>query len=161
VRDLTDDTFRLDGTGDPEADIPDRIYPVQALHSFLGECDVVVVTVPLTADTHHLINGAALKAMKPDALLINVARGDVIHEEALIKALKEGMIAGAGLDVFSEEPLPEDSPLWELPNVLMSPHVSGFTPHYDDRATDLFAENLRRFIVGEELMNVVDREKGY
>lgn len=161
VRNLTDDTFRLVGTGDPDADIPERIYPIQALHSFLGECDVVVVTVPLTADTHHLIDGAALKAMKKEALLINVARGDVVHEQALLKALLEGVIAGAGLDVFSEEPLPEDSPFWELPNVLMSPHVSGFTPHYDERATELFAENLRRFIVGEDLMNVVDRGKGY
>lgn len=161
LRNLEDTSFRLEGTGDPDADIPNRIYPIAALHSFLKECDVVVLTAPLTEETANLIDAQALKAMKNDALLINVSRGGVVAEDALAKVLREGIIGGAALDVFQEEPLPSDSPLWELPNVILSPHVSGFTPAYDDRATDLFAENLRRFIVGEALMNVVDRSRGY
>jgi phosphoglycerate dehydrogenase-like enzyme len=161
LRNLEDSSFRLEGTGDPNADIPDRIYPIAALHSFLKECDVVVLAAPLTKETANLIDAQALKAMRKDSLLINVSRGGVVAEDALAKALREGAIGGAALDVFQEEPLPPDSPLWELPNVILSPHVSGFTPAYDDRATDLFAENLRRFIVGEALMNVVDRSRGY
>jgi len=161
LRKLTDTSFRLEGTGDPEADIPVRIYPIAALHSFLGECDIVILTMPLTVETDNLIDAAALKAMKADALLINVSRGGVVDEDALVKALREGSIGGAALDVFREEPLSPDSLLWDLPNLILSPHVSGFTPQYDDRATDLFAENLRRFIVGEALINTVDRERGY
>ena len=161
LRNLTDTSFRIDGTGDPEADIPDRIYPIDALLSFLAECDIVVLTMPLTAETRNLFDRAALRAMRNDALLINVSRGGVVDEDALVKALREGLIGGAALDVFHEEPLPRESPLWDLPSLVLSPHVSGFTPHYDDRATDLFAENLRRFLVGEDLMNVVDRTRGY
>ena len=161
LRNLEDMSFRLEGTGDPKADIPERIYPVAALHSFLTECDVVVLTTPLTSETTNLIDAQALNAMRNDALLINVSRGGIIAEADLVNALQEGEIGGAALDVFQEEPLPDTSPLWELPNVILSPHVSGFTPHYDDRATDLFAENLRRFIVGEDLINVVDRKRGY
>lgn len=162
LRNLANDhTYCLPGTGDQEAEIPDRIYPVEALHSFLKECDYVVLTVPLTDATRHLIDADALSAMKPSAFLINVARGQVVDEAALTAALKQGRIAGAALDVFEEEPLPSDSPLWELPNVVISPHISGFTPHYDERATDLFAENLRRFITGEPLLNVVNRSSGY
>ncbi len=160
-RHLTDDTFLIPGTGDPLAEIPERIYPVQALHSFLGECDYVVLTAPLTGETHHLIDAAALAAMRPTAFLVNVSRGKLIDEAALIGALEKGTIAGAALDVYSVEPLPADSPLWRMPNVILSPHVSGFTPYYDDRATDLFAENLRRFVMGEPLLNAVDRTRGY
>jgi len=88
-------------------------------------------------------------------------RGGVIDEKDLVKALKKGWIAGAGLDVFEAEPLPESSPLWEMDNVILTPHVSGFTPHYDARAVDLFAENLRRYLAGEPLLNLVDREEEY
>lgn len=153
--------YTIPGVGDPEGDIPDRIYPPEALHSFLGECNFVVVTAPLTQSTRHLIDADAIRAMRPDAVLINVARGGLIDETALIDALSSKLIRGAALDVFSEEPLPADSPLWKLPNVILSPHVSGFTPLYDERATDLFAENLRRFIAGETLLNVVDRTRHY
>src|SRR5574341_60017 len=156
-----DDTFILPGTGDSAGDIPDRIYPPEALHSFLGECDYVVVTAPLTDRTRHLMDAEALRAMKANAVLINVARGGLVDEEALIDALERRQIGGAALDVFSEEPLAPDSRLWKLPNVILSPHVSGFTPYYDDRATDLFAENLRRFLAGERLINVVDRAHHY
>jgi phosphoglycerate dehydrogenase-like enzyme len=161
VRHLADRRYITPGIGDPEGDLPDRIYPLQALLSFLSECDYVVLTVPLTAQTYHLIDAAALAAMKPDAVLINIARGDVVDEQELVAVLEQGKIRGAALDVFSVEPLPEDHPFWKLPNVIISPHVGGFTPHYDDRATDIFAENLRRYIAGETLLNIVNRELGY
>lgn len=162
VRRLADDNaFTMPGVGDTEGEIPDRIYPPEALHSFLGECDYVVLTLPLNRATHHMIDAAALAAMKPTAVLINVARGGVVDEAALIEALENKTIAGAGLDVYENEPLPDDSPFWKLPSVIMSPHISGFTPHYDDRATDVFVENLRRFVAGEPLINLVDRAHDY
>ncbi len=99
--------------------------------------------------------------MKPSAYLVNISRGETVDEAALIRALQEGWIAGAGLDVFEEEPLPSDSPLYDLENVILSPHVSGFTLRYDERASDLFAENLRRYLTGEPLLNLVDKERGY
>jgi phosphoglycerate dehydrogenase-like enzyme len=93
--------------------------------------------------------------------LINVARGDVIDEEALVHALHGGKIGGAALDVFNQEPLPADSPLWKLPNTIISPHVSGYSPHYDERSADVFAENLRRFLAEEPLVNLVERGRDY
>ncbi len=161
VRQLADGAYALPGTGDPQAEIPDRIYPVQALRSFVAECDYVVLTVPLTGETHHLVNADVLKAMKPNGVLINISRGAVVDEAALVEALEQGRLLGAVLDVFEEEPLPADSPLWSLPNVIISPHVSGIGPRYDELATDVFAENLRRFVSGEPLLNVVDRSQGY
>ncbi len=161
VRTVTMDRYEIPGLGDPEAEIPERLYPPEALKSFLSECDYVVLTVPLNRETRHLIDAAALAAMRPDAILINIARGDVVDEQALAKALEEGKLGGAVLDVFSQEPLPANSPLWKLPNVILSPHVSGFSDHYDERATDVFAENLRRFIAGEKLLNLVQRGRDY
>jgi phosphoglycerate dehydrogenase-like enzyme len=99
--------------------------------------------------------------MKPTAILVNVARGKVVDEPALIEVLKAGKIRGAGLDVYWEEPLPASSPIWKLPNVVACPHVAGFSPHYIKRAMTLFAENLRRYMAGEPLLNVVTKEKGY
>jgi phosphoglycerate dehydrogenase-like enzyme len=127
----------------------------------VSECDYVVLTLPLTSATRGLVNEALLRAMKPSAFLVNVSRGGVVDESALVKALKKGWIAGAGLDVFETEPLAEDSPLWSMNNVLISPHVSGFTPHYDERAVDLFCANLGRYLAGEPLINLVDRQAGY
>lgn len=161
VRQLEAQGYTLPGIGDIQGDIPDRVYPVEALNSFLAACDYVVLTIPYTRDTHHLINAEALAHMKSAAFLINVSRGGVIDEEALIDALRENKIGGAALDVFAQEPLPNDSLLWELPNLIISPHVSGFTPHYDERAADLFAENLRRFVAGEPLLNQIDRSRDY
>lgn len=161
LRNLTHEGYTLPGTGDPDATIPDRLYPPAARKSFLGDCDYVVLTMPLTPETHHFIDAEALSAMKPTATLINIARGGVVDQAALVKALQDRTIGAAVLDVYEEEPLPEDSPLWDLPNVLLSPHISGFTPLYDARATDLFAENLRRYVVGEPLLNVVDRATDY
>jgi phosphoglycerate dehydrogenase-like enzyme len=142
-------------------DQPDRLYSPDQLTGILPECDYVVLTVPYTSATHHLIDRRALRVMKPTAVLINVARGSVVDEAALIHALREGWIAGAALDVFEQEPLADDSPLWAMDNVIISPHVAGFSPHYDDRATALFAENLRRYLAGEPLLNQVERGREY
>jgi phosphoglycerate dehydrogenase-like enzyme len=127
----------------------------------LAECDYVVIALPLTPETIHYVGAAELRAMKPTAYLVNIARGPIVDEEALIQALREGWIAGAGLDVFEQEPLPDRSPLWGMENVLISPHVAGFTPHYDERAAALFARNLARYLSGQPLLNVVDRARGY
>ncbi len=153
--------FTLPHTGDPEAALPEKIYPIAELTAMLPECDYVVVLAPLTPETRHLFNAETFAAMKPGAFFFNLARGGLVDEAALVEALYSGRIAGAGLDVFETEPLPADSPLWRLENVLISPHVAGFTPHYDERASDLFAENLRRYRAGEPLLNRVDRARGY
>jgi phosphoglycerate dehydrogenase-like enzyme len=99
--------------------------------------------------------------MKPSAYLVNVARGEIVQEQILMRALQEGWIAGAGLDVFEQEPLPVDSPLWDIESALISPHVAGFTPHYDERASTLFAENLRRYLSKEPLLNQINKKAGY
>jgi phosphoglycerate dehydrogenase-like enzyme len=159
---MTDTGYTERGTGDIEGILPDATYAPEQLGEMLEKCDYVVIAVPLTAETTHLIGAPELKAMKKSAYLINVARGPVVDEKALVEALSKEEIAGAGLDVFEVEPLPPDSPLWGMPNVIISPHVAGYTPHYDDRATDLFAENLRRYLAAEgPLLNLVDRGKGY
>lgn len=153
--------WQLPEVGDPETRHVDRLYRPEALLTMLGECDYVALTVPLSPATRGLIGAEALKRMKPDAILINVARGGVVDEPELIAALRAGTIGGAALDVFAEEPLPVASPLWSLPNVILSPHISGLSPLYDERAMALFAENLRRYVAGEPLLNVVDVARGY
>lgn len=161
ARRLEDDQYELHGIGDREGTVAARIYPGEATRSMVAECDYVVIALPLTERTYHLFDEQMFRAMKQTAFLVNVGRGDIIDENDLIRALKKGWIAGAGLDVFSTEPLPADSPLWKMENVIISPHVSGFTHHYDERAVDLFCENLRRYLAGEPLLNVVNREEGY
>ncbi len=156
-----DSGYTQTGLGDPDGDLPRRIYPYQALKSMLAECDFVLVSVPLTPDTQYLIGAEELEAMKPSAFLVDVSRGGVIDHIALIRALKDKRIAGAALDVFPEEPLSPKSPLWKLPNVILSPHIAGATPHYNQRAVALFAENLQRFIAGEALFNQFDIARGY
>ncbi len=158
---VKDSGYTQAGLGDPGGDFPRRIYPFQALKSMIAECDFVVVAVPLTSDTQSLIGAEELAAMKPTAFLVDVSRGSVIDHIALIRALKDKKIAGAALDVFPEEPLPQNSPLWKLPNVILSPHISGVTPYYDQRAVALFAQNLQRFISGEPLFNQFEIERGY
>jgi phosphoglycerate dehydrogenase-like enzyme len=153
--------YQVDGQGDPKADIPRRLYPGKALRSLMKECDYVIVTVPLTPETRGMIGANQLSAMKPNAVLIDVSRGGVIDQEALVRALEKGQLAAAGLDVFAEEPLPADSPLWHLPNVLISPHIAGLSPHYLERAFTLFKENLARYIAGKELLNKIDLKRGY
>jgi phosphoglycerate dehydrogenase-like enzyme len=161
VQHASDDDWQLPDVGDPQGALVAQWYAPAQLRSMLAECDYVAVTVPLTPETRSMLSVAEFKSMKSDAIVINVARGGVIDQAALIDALRAGTIGGAGLDVFAEEPLLADSPLWTLPNVIISPHVSGFTPHYDARAMTLFAENLRRYVKGEPLLNVVDVNRGY
>jgi len=139
----------------------DTLYPADKLPEMLGESDFVVVTVALTKETQKLIGERELRAMKPTAYIINIARGSVIDEAALTKALKEKWIAGAGLDVFEKEPLPQNSELWTLPNVIITPHVAGLMPDYNARAMEVFRENLRRYLAGQPLLNVIDRTRGY
>lgn len=132
----------------------DAVFPDAALIEHLPEADFVALTCPLTPQTEGLINARALGAMKPSAYLINVARGRVVDEPALIKGLGEGRIAGAGLDCTLEEPLPAGSPLWDMPNVLITPHTAGETRKYEDNVIDLLLENLDRLWRGEtELKN--------
>jgi phosphoglycerate dehydrogenase-like enzyme len=131
------------------------------LRPLLAWADFVVVAVPETPATDGLIGAAELAAMRPSAYLVNVARGAVIDEEALVAALRRGGIAGAALDVFTREPLPAESPLWTLQNVIVTPHVAGATPHYFERALDLFVDNLERWRAGRRLRNAVDLVLGY
>ena len=146
--------------GETDSDL-EQSYPPERLQEMLGQCDYVVLCVPLTADTEHLIGEAELRAMKNDAYLVNIARGHVIDEQALVRALREGWIGGAGLDVAEVEPLPSNSPLYGMPNVIITPHVAGLSIHYDQRLTRLFAENLRRYRAGEPLFNRFDPARGY
>jgi len=139
----------------------DSLLPADRLPSLLAESDFVIVATPYTTETHHLVGEKELKTMKPAAYIINIARGGIIDEEALVKALDEKWIAGAGLDVTAREPLPPESRLWDFDNVILSPHVAGGMEEYMARATALFCENLRRYLAGKKLLNVIDREKGY
>jgi phosphoglycerate dehydrogenase-like enzyme len=139
----------------------ERIYTGGALPEFLAESDIVVNTLPLTPATRGLIGHNQFVQMKRTALFINVGRGATVDEPAMIAALREGLIAGAGLDVFIQEPLPADSPLWAMKNVLVCPHQSSDDPANTVRIYDLFLENLRRYREGEPLLNVVDKQNGY
>lgn len=139
----------------------DRMYGPDGLHDLLKDSDWVALTLAMTEETAGLIGEPELKAMKKTACIINIARGPVIREKMLVKALEDGWIAGAGLDVFEKEPLPETSPLWDMKNVIITPHWAGATPYYIDRLFDIFTENLRRFQAGEPMINVVDKQLGY
>ena len=156
-----DDGYRLPGTGDPEGALPEAWFAPSGLRDMLARSDVVVMCAPLTAETRAMIGNAELAAMKRSAFFVNVGRGPTVDETALAAALKAGRLAGAAIDVFHEEPPPAGHPLYELDNVIVSPHVSGFLASYDDRCTELFAENLRRFLAGTPLLNQVDRARGY
>ena len=147
----------------PEQETPSivRTVGIDQLQNVLPEADFVVNTLPLTSETRNLIGEAQLRAMKPTAYLVNIGRGDTMDEEALVRALQQGRIAGAGLDVFASEPLPPDSPLWDMPNVIVSPHYAGQTNRYDERAMAIFLDNLARYLRGEPLINVVDKLLGY
>jgi len=146
------------GESDPDVD---QLCDMAQLPELLGQSDYIVLSVPLTPATEHLIGETELRAMKRTAYLVNIARGRVIDEAALIRALQEHWIAGAGLDVASKEPLSEDSPLYSLPNVILTPHISGVTTHYEERLTALFADNLRRYRSGQPLRNLYDPARGY
>lgn len=185
VRELKDSTLGIVGLGGIGSEVarlakgfgmrviairrrPDRPCPwveevrgPRELPWLLGESDFLALCAALTPQTRHLLGAQELRAMKPSAYLVNIGRGGLIDEEALVVALREGWIAGAGLDVFSVEPLPADSPLWDLPNALITPHTSGNSPRSHNRVMELFCENLRRYLAGEALLNLVDKEAGY
>ena len=149
------------GVGDPEGSIPRRWYGPEQCEQLLRESDYVTVTLPLTANTRGFIGRQQIAAMRPNAYIVNVGRGEVIDQDALIEALRENRIAGAGLDVFEREPLETESALWDLENVILTPHVSGGFNNYNGVCCELFADNLRRFRAGQPLFNLVDRSLGY
>lgn len=151
---------RSGAAGDTDPDV-DELLPSARLGDLLAASDYVVVSLPSTPESHHLLGAGQLHQMKPTAFLVNIARGEIIDEQALIQALQDGTIAGAALDVFETEPLPAKSPLWGMPNVIISPHVSGSSDRYSERLTDLLLDNLARFREGRPLRNVVDPTRGY
>lgn len=149
------------GLGDPEGTIPKQFFGADQCEALLHECDYISVTLPLTDHTRKFIGSREIAAMKPGAYIVNIGRGQVIDESALADALKGGRIGGAGLDVFEHEPLDPGSPLWDLENVILTPHISGSSPVYMEKACELFAENLRRLQTGLPLLNLVDPALGY
>jgi phosphoglycerate dehydrogenase-like enzyme len=148
-------------SGQPTPEFVTRVYWQEELHEALGNADHVLVSLPLTPATRGLIDAEALAAMRPGAFLYNVGRGPVVDQAALEAALAEGLLGGAGLDVTDPEPLPPESPLWAMENVIITAHTSGASPRYWDRAIELVVENVRRFRAGEELVNRVDLDAGY
>jgi len=149
------------GLGDPKGEIPQRYFGPDQCAGILAESDYVTVTLPLTPSTRKFVGTKEITAMKPGAYLVNIGRGEVIDEPALVEALRSGRIGGAGLDVFEHEPLEASSPLWDMENVILTPHMSGANRGYMEKACELFVENLRRFSAGEQLLNQVDPIHGY
>jgi phosphoglycerate dehydrogenase-like enzyme len=139
----------------------EAVFAPSALDEMLKQCDYVVLAAPLIAATHGLINADRLAMMKPEACLINVGRGPQVDEAALVEALRTRRIAGAALDVFEREPLPADSPLWSVENLLITPHTAGLTEKLWHRHYELFSDNLRRYLARQPLRFVVDKQKGY
>ena len=150
------DPYRKD-----KPDFVDELMTIERLPELMRRSDVVMIACPLTEETYHLINAENLALMKPNAYLINVARGKIVDEPALIEVLKGGKIAGAGLDVTEDEPLPKSSPLWDLDSVLLTPHTAGRSQHRVRRAAEFFCENLKRYVNGEPLKNIVDKQRGF
>jgi phosphoglycerate dehydrogenase-like enzyme len=149
------------GLGDPEGKIPARYFGPDERAAILGESDYISVTLPRTDHTRKFIGEREFAAMKPGAYLVNIGRGEVIDERAMAAALTAGKIGGAGLDVFEHEPLEASSPLWDMENVILTPHISGANRGYMDKACELFAENLKRFVAKQPLLNLVDPGLGY
>ena len=139
----------------------DRLFGPAELHELLNQADYVVVTLPWTPSTDGILDERAFEAMKPTAVLVNIARGKLIREEALVRALESGRLAGAALDVFVEEPLPPTSLFYRHPKVVLTPHIAGLHPHYLDRSTSLFIVNLGRYLKGDSLLHEVDKRAGY
>lgn len=140
---------------------PDELLSIEKIDNVLKEADIIVISLPLTPETLDLIGERELKMMKKEAILVNIGRGRTIKEEALIKALKEKWIQCALLDVFYDEPLPSDSPLWDLENVIITPHIAGMTPYYDERLIEIFLHNLKSYPDKNKMINVVNKVLGY
>jgi phosphoglycerate dehydrogenase-like enzyme len=147
--------------GDPEGRIPRRWFGPDQRLEMVGLSDFIVVTLPLTPQTRHFLGAREFAATRPGAYVVNVGRGEVIDQDAMIDALKSGRLGGAGLDVTTPEPLDAESALWDIDNVLLTPHISGARQGYNDAAFEVFAENLRRFTTGQEMVNLIERSRGY
>lgn len=156
-----DSGYTIEGLGDPEGELVQRLYPPQALRSMLKECHYLVVALPRTPETTGLINEAMLNALPSGACLVDISRGGIVDQAAVVHMLKNGKLAGAALDVFPEEPLPATSPLWQIPNLILTPHISGGSPHYNEQAVTLFSENLTRYLADLPLYNVFNPSRGY
>lgn len=141
--------------------LPDELLSYENLHDALKRSDIVVLVLPLTPETRDLIGEKEFKVMKKNAILVNVGRGKTVREEDLVKALKEGQIQCALLDVFYDEPLPKESPLWDLENVIITPHIAGMTPYYDKRLLEIFIHNLKHYPNIDKMLNVVNKNLGY
>jgi phosphoglycerate dehydrogenase-like enzyme len=147
-------------TAAPCPDVDEQLPP-ERLHDLLARSDWVVMTAPITPETHHMLGEAEFRAMRPSACYVCVSRGATADPDALLKALREGWIAGAGLDAHAVEPLPPESPFWDAPNTVVTPHYGATTPLTYRRGADIFLDNLRRYVGGEPLVNVVDKDAGY
>jgi phosphoglycerate dehydrogenase-like enzyme len=161
---MTVTAIKRDLTQTPEglsAGTIERLVAPEELDRVLPDADHVALCAPLTGETLHLFDRARIARMKRGSFLYNIARGGLIDSAALVEAIQSGQIGGAGLDVFEKEPLPGDSPLWDLPNVIVTPHKAGVTPHYYERAAALFAANLRRYLAGEPLEHEYSATRGY
>jgi len=145
----------------PQPDDVESLWPLDRLNDLIAESDVVLVSCPATRETQGLVGAEQLALMKPDAILVNIARGGIVDEPALIECLTEGRIAGAGLDVTATEPLPADSPLWDTPDLVITPHCAGLSRDRVKHLVEFFCENLGRYKAGEPLQNLVDQDKGY
>lgn len=150
--------MRRSDIGAPDVD---RVFDRRELHEMLREADFVVLAAPHTSETDGIIGENELALMKPTAVLINIGRGALVDEDALIRALQHKRLAGAALDVLRDEPPPQESPLWDMPNVILSPHSASTVTHENARITEIFCDNLQRYLAGEPLRNVLDKEKLY
>ncbi len=148
-------------TGGEAPPCVDRLLPLDGLAELLAAADYLVVCTPLTAQSRGLIGERELGLLKPGAVLVNIARGGIVNEQALLAALHSGRLGGAAVDVFEQEPLPPDSPFYDAPNLLISPHSMDAVPGWEDRVVGLFVENFRRYVAGEPLLHVVDKRRGY
>jgi phosphoglycerate dehydrogenase-like enzyme len=155
------DGFNAPGTGDPEGAIPAVIVPMSRLGDLLAACDVLVLALPLSDATRGVLGAEQVAQIKPGAVIVNVGRGAVIDQDAMLRALESGALGGAVLDVTDPEPLPDGHPLWRALNTIITPHVSGGSPRMLDNVMAIFAENLRRYANDEPLLNIVRRDAGY
>jgi phosphoglycerate dehydrogenase-like enzyme len=155
------DIYSVEGTGDPEALIPDNVFLPGQEEDFLKDLDYLILAMPLTNNTKGMIGEKELKCLPKTAYVLNPARGPIIVEEALLKALREGWIAGAALDTHYHYPMPADHPLWCFPNVIFTPHISGssLSPHYTERIWDIFVQNVERILAGRPLLNELSTKK--
>ena len=155
--------MRVNGMRRSSAPVPDidKLFDRAELHAMLREADFLVLAAPHTSETEGIIGEAELAVMKPTAVLINIGRGALVDEDALVRALQQKRLAGAALDVLREEPPPQDSPLWDMPNVIISPHSASTVTQENARITEIFCDNLRRYLSGQPLRNVLDKQKLY